>query len=162
MHITMLQPDNRQAASDSARRRQAQQNRNERTFAAPAGGEIPCVALAKSLLSDPARLHYLCWCPQRQRRVWSTMLKPLYLSIADAIALAPVFKFTVQQPIVFPVAGDGVQSINWVEVHHKPVGAGIRVICILGGADIAYPEFLAAACGENLPNRWFLHSSGLH
>ena len=90
------------------------------------------------------------------------MLKPLYLSIADAIALAPVFKFTVQQPIVFPVAGDGVQSINWVEVHHKPVGAGIRVICIMGGADIAYPEFLAAACGENLPNRWFLYSAGLH
>ena len=123
---------------------------------------MSCVALARSLLGDPARLHYLCWCPTRQRRVWSTRLQPLQLSVADAIAAAPRIEFAAEEVFCIPVVSGRVCPVQGHEGHHKFVWGGKGVVRLVSGRHLLYPEFLAAARGENLPNRWFLHSSELH
>lgn len=137
-----------------------------RSAANSQGSELK-VFLARDLIGRPDHLFYLCHNPMRNERrpaqyVWRSRGERVVFSVADAIAAAPRLKFSVKQPIVFPGAGNGVQPIDWSQVHHKAAGVGVRVVSVMGGADISYPEFVSIARGENLPNSWFLHYQSIH
>ena len=130
------------------------------------GSELK-VFLVRDLIGRPDHLFYLCHNPMRNERrpalyVWRSRGERVALSVADAIAAAPRLKFSVKQPIVVPRTDNGVQSIDWSQVHHKAAGVGVRVVSVMGGADIGYPEFMSIARGENLPNSWFLHYQSIH
>lgn len=126
------------------------------------GSELK-VFLARDLIGRPDHLFYLCHNPMRNERrpalyVWRSRGERVAFSVADAIAAAPRLKFSVKKPIVVPRTDNGVQPIDWSQVHHKAAGVGVRVVSVMGGADISYPEFMSIVRGENLPNSWFLHS----
>lgn len=122
----------------------------------------PRLWIAKDLIGQSDRLFYLCRSERDpDRLIWSARLPRCEFSVADAFALAPSFELAIEK-FRFPLACDNVQPINWSQVHHEPIGVGIRVICVMGGGEIGYPEFLAGARGENLANRWLLESIRSH
>lgn len=161
-------------------RRQQQLQRNANALAAvraptcndattstwPARSEFK-VFLARALIGNPSHLFYLCHNPRQNERrpsqyVWSSCGKRVAFSVADAIAAAPSLKFSVKQALIVPGADYGMQPIDWGQVHDKTAGVGVRVVSVMGGADISYLEFMSIARGEHLPNLWFLHYSPIH
>ena len=140
--------------------------RGAQAAASPARSEFK-VFLARDLIGKPNHLFYLCHNTlQNERRpsqyVWSSRGERVAFSVADAIAAAPRLKFSVKQALIVPGADNGMKPIDWSQVHHKTAGVGVRVVSVMGGADISYLEFMSIARGENLPNLWFLHYSPIH
>jgi hypothetical protein len=140
--------------------------RDTKAAASPPRSEFG-VFLARDLIGKPDHLFYLCHNRlQNERRpspyVWSTRGERVTFSIADAIDAAPLLKFRVKQALIVPGADNDMQPIDWSQVHHKTAGVGVRVVSVMGGADISYLEFMSIARGENLPNLWFLHYSPIH
>lgn len=127
------------------------------TYARQSPKQPVCVHIGRDLLGQPHKLFYLCIKTDSGEMVWSQRRKPHAFSIADAIALAPVFKLQMKHGLGFWLREIFMQAADWNKLHSVVIGEGIFVTGEVGGKHILYEELLAAVGCQHLANDWFSH-----